>query len=79
VARRAAGTTVGFAIQIKQEANEVFQVFSANTKVDWTLLTALDLQPDGFAARGDIAYDLKHKRPILARRLLMGAQLGGPP
>jgi hypothetical protein len=64
-----------FATQIKED-NQVFHVFSANAEADRTLLTALDLQPDGFAARRNIAYDLKHQRSILARRLLMGGQVG---
>jgi hypothetical protein len=64
------------ATQIKKETYEVFHVFSANAEVDGTLLTALDLEPNGFAVRSNIAYDLKHNRPTLARRLLIGAQSG---
>jgi hypothetical protein len=54
------------ATQIKKEAYEVFHGFSANAEIDGTLLTALDLEPNGFAARSNIAYDLKHNRPTLA-------------
>jgi len=48
------------ATQIKKEAHEVFHVFSANAEADRTLLTPLDLQPDRFSHRRNLAYDLKH-------------------
>src|SRR5215470_7555778 len=62
------------ATQVKKKADEVFHVFSPNTEVDRTLFAAFDLQPDCFAARFNVAYDVNHKRPTLAERLLMGAQ-----
>ena len=78
VVRRAAWRTAGVSPrnQIEQEAYEVFHVFSTNTEVDRTSLTALDLQRDHFALRRNVAYDVKHKRPTLARLLLIGAQSG---
>ena len=62
------------ATQVKKKADEVFYVFGPNVEIDWTLLTALDLQPNYFAARRNVACNLNHKRQTPSGRLLMGAQ-----